>query len=59
MIPGMILGRQPWRAFYNAARQLESGKFKHEDVSRETDPKSSPSTLFHVKQIGRRNELND
>jgi len=36
-----------WRAFYNAALQPESGKFKREDVSRETTtPKELLSPCF-------------
>ncbi len=55
----MIFGRQPWRAFYNAARQLESGKFSSDDVSRETDCQKEDCTLFHVKQVSRRNEFKE
>jgi hypothetical protein len=40
-----------WRAFYNVARQLESGKFKRWDVSRETTAQGSAKRLFHVKQL--------
>jgi hypothetical protein len=48
---------QSWRAFYNAALQPESGKFKRRNVSRETGGLiEAPGTLFHVKQI--RQEMN-